>query len=94
MDNLESLTDQMAEMRGQLLAMECVINALVMRLPPEAGLVVQALHATEVEAYGNALATSKAPLATIESFERQIARSKQMLNVQDIPLAGKTEPTS
>lgn len=94
MDNLESLADQMAEMRGQLLAMECVVNALVMRLPPEAGLVVQALHATEVESYANALATAKAPLATIESFERQVARSKEMLNVQDVPLAGKSEPTS
>ena len=94
MENLESLADQMAEMRGQILAMECVVNALVMRLPPEAGLVVQALHATEVEAYSNALATAKTPLVTIESFERQVERSKKMLNVQDVPLAGRTEPTS
>jgi hypothetical protein len=85
--------EQIAELRGQLLALECVVNALVLRLPNQAGLVVQALHATEIAAYAAALAAAAAPAATVGAFERQNERTKQLLDCKDLPIAPTTAPT-
>lgn len=93
MDNLQALNDQLAELRGHLLAMECVINAVVQRLPPEARLVVQALHATEVEGYARALAEAPVAKPTLDAFERQTARAKRQLDSRDAQLAGHDTPT-
>jgi hypothetical protein len=85
MTDVRALADEVAELRGQLLALECTVNALVLRLPNQAGVVLEALHATESFAYSRALATSAASRITVESFDRQTQRIKQLLDCKDLP---------
>jgi hypothetical protein len=86
MDKLQALAEELAELRGQLLALECTVNALVLRLPNQAGVVLEALHATESFAYARALAASSASRLTIDSFDRQTQRVKLLLECKDLPL--------
>lgn len=86
MNDAKVLADEIAELRGQLLALECAVNALVLRLPNQAGVVLEALHATESFAYSRALAASGASRATIESFDRQTQRLKQLMDCRDLSL--------
>jgi len=79
MTETQRLADQVSELQGSMLAMECFLNALVESLPAEQRQVVQAFYASETAAFRTALMNSTAPEATIDAFERDVQRSTGML---------------
>lgn len=87
MNDPRSLGDQISELQGSLLAMECFMNALVEALPNETRQVVRAFYASESEAFRAALMTSTAPEVTVAAFERDVQRGASLL---DEP--GQTRP--
>ena len=89
MEELESLRDQINELQGSLLAMECFMNSLSQSLSVDARPVVRALYASECEAFRAALTSSTAPEATVDAFERDVQRAIKVLGEP-----GKETPTS
>ena len=79
MDELESLRDQINELQGSLLAMECFMNSLSQSLSADARPVVRAFYASESEAFRAALMSSTAPEATVDAFERDVQRALGVL---------------
>jgi hypothetical protein len=79
MDEFESLRDQVHELQGSLLAMECFMNSLSQSLPADARLVVRAFYASESESFRAALMSSTAPEATVDAFERDVQRAIKVL---------------
>ena len=79
MDELESLRDQINELQGSLLAMECFMNSLSQSLSADARPVVRAFYASESEAFRAALMGSTAPEATVDAFERDVQRAIKVL---------------
>ena len=79
MTETQRLADQVSELQGSMLAMECFLNALVESLPTEQRQIVQAFYASETAAFRTALMNSTAPEATIDAFERDVQRSTGML---------------
>jgi hypothetical protein len=80
------LNDQINELQGSMLAMECFVNSLAEALNPEARQVVQAFYASETAAFRTALMNSTAPEATVTAFERDVQRAIGVLG----ELAGAT----
>jgi hypothetical protein len=78
-DEPARLAQQLDELQGSMLAMECFVNSLAQSLGPEARQVVQALHATETAAFRLALRNSTAPQATVDAFERDVRRAVTIL---------------
>jgi hypothetical protein len=78
-DDLQKLSDQISELQGSLLAMECFLNSLTEALPADARPVVQAFYASESEAFRVALMRSTAPEATVNAFERDTQRALRLL---------------
>ncbi|MEO8925512.1 MAG: hypothetical protein ABI330_22295 [Caldimonas sp.] len=79
MSNLTQLSEQISELQGSLLAMECFLNSLAEALPADARPVVQAFYASESEAFRAALMRSTAPEATVNAFERDVQRALRLL---------------
>jgi len=80
MTDLTRLSDQISELQGSLLAMECFINSLTEALPADTRPVVQAFYASESEAFRAALMASTAPEATVAAFERDVQRAQRLLD--------------
>jgi hypothetical protein len=83
MDDLQKLSDQISELQGSLLAMECFLNSLTEALPAAARPVVRAFYASESEAFRLALLRSTAPEATVGAFERDVQRALRLLGRPD-----------
>jgi hypothetical protein len=79
MSNSTQLSEQISELQGSLLAMECFLNSLAEALPADARPVVQAFYASESEAFRVALMRSTAPEATVNAFERDVQRALRLL---------------
>ena len=79
MDELETLREQICELQGSLLAMECFMNALSEALPDDSRPAVRAFYANESEAFRAALMSSTAPEATVSAFERDVQRAIHLL---------------
>lgn len=79
MTETQRLADQVSELQGSMLAMECFLNALVETLPVQQRQVVQALYSSETAAFRTALMNSTAPEATIDAFERDVQRATGLL---------------
>ena len=79
MGELEALKEQISELQGSLLAMECFLNSLSQALSAEARPVVRAFYASESEAFRAALMSSTASEATVNAFERDVQRAIGML---------------
>jgi hypothetical protein len=79
MSSLARLGEQISELQGSLLAMECFLNSLAEALPADARPVVQAFYASESEAFRVALMRSTAPEATVNAFERDVQRALRLL---------------
>ena len=78
-DGPARLAQQIDELQGSMLAMECFVNSLAGALSPDARQVVQALHATETAAFRAALRDCTAPQATVDAFERDARRAVTIL---------------
>jgi hypothetical protein len=85
MNEVERLTEKINRLQGSLLAMECLVNALVEQLDADQRLVVHALHASETEAFRSALSDAAAPAATVDGFERDVRRAQTMLDDPRLP---------
>ena len=79
MSDLTRLGEQISELQGSLLAMECFLNSLSEALPADSRPVVQAFYASESEAFRVALMRSTAPEATVNAFERDVQRALRLL---------------
>jgi hypothetical protein len=79
MDSFIRLSEQISELQGSLLAMECFLNSLCEALPADSRPVVQAFYASESEAFRAALMSSTAPEATVNAFERDVQRALHLL---------------
>jgi hypothetical protein len=79
MDDTARLAQQIHELKGSMLAMECFVNSLTEALSSDARLVVQAFYASEASAYRAALMGSTAPEATVGAFERDVDRALRLL---------------
>jgi len=79
MDELETLREQVHELQGSLLAVECFLNSLAEALHADARPVVRAFYASESEAFRAALMSSTAPEATVNAFERDVQRAIRVL---------------
>lgn len=84
MDDPRSLGEQICELQGSLLAIECFMNAMAEALPVETRQVVRAFYASETEAFRAALMASTAPEATVSAFERDVQRAAGVLGEADI----------
>lgn len=85
MSTFTRLSEQISELQGSLLAMECFLNSLTEALPADSRPVVQAFYASESEAFRAALMSSTAPEATINAFERDVQRALRLLGEPDLP---------
>ncbi len=83
----QKLADQVSELQGSLLAMECFMNSLAEALSPDARVVVQAFYASEAAAFRTALMNSTAPEATVAAFERDVQRATALLGEPDSEFA-------
>ena len=83
MTDFERLSQQIAELQGSMLAIECFINSLAEALPADARPVVQAFYASETAAFRAALMNSTAPEATVNAFERDVQRATGLLGETD-----------
>lgn len=79
MTEVERLREQISELQGSMLAMECFVNSLAEALSGDARQVVQAFYASESAAFRAALMTSTAPEATVSAFERDVQRAVNLL---------------
>ena len=79
MNDVERLMQQIHELQGSMLAMECFVNSLTEALSSDARVVVQAFYASESAAFRAALMTSTAPEATVSAFERDVQRALGVL---------------
>lgn len=79
MDDTPRLAQQIDELKGSMLAMECFVNSLTESLSSDARVVVQAFYASESTAFRTALMTSTAPEATVAAFERDVQRALNLL---------------
>jgi hypothetical protein len=79
MSTFTRLSEQISELQGSLLAMECFLNSLTEALPADSRPVVQAFYASESEAFRTALMSSTAPEATVNAFERDVQRALRLL---------------
>jgi hypothetical protein len=79
MDEVDRLSEQIQELQGSMLAMECFVNSLTEALSDDARVVVQAFYASESAAFRTALMTSTAPEATVAAFERDVQRAIMLL---------------
>ena len=79
MDDTDRLTQQIHELQGSMLAMECFVNSLTEALSSDARVVVQAFYASESTAFRAALMASTAPEATVAAFERDVQRALNLL---------------
>lgn len=79
MDEVATLKEQLHELQGSLLAMECFLNSISQALSPDARPVVRAFYASESEAFRAALMSSTAPEATVAAFERDVQRAFDVL---------------
>lgn len=79
MTETQRLADQVSELQGSMLAMECFLNSLVESLPASQRQIVQAFYASETAAFRTALMNSTAPEATIDAFERDVQRATGLL---------------
>ena len=79
MGHYTQLSEQISELQGSLLAMECFLNSLAEALPADSRPVVQAFYASESEAFRAALMRSTAPEATVNAFERDVQRALRLL---------------
>ena len=87
MDDIDKLSEQISELQGSLLAMECFVNALTQSLTADAKPVVRAFYASESEAFRAALMGSTAPEATVNAFERDVQRA---IGVLGEPVLGES----
>ncbi len=72
--------EQICELQGSLLAVECFLNAIVEAMSAEQRQVVRAFYASETDAFRAALMTSTAPEATVAAFERDAQRTGTVLD--------------
>ena len=79
MDEPALLAQQIDELKGSMLAMECFVNSLTEALSSDARVVVQAFYASESAAFRSALMASTAPEATVTAFERDVQRALKLL---------------
>ena len=79
MSDFARLSEQISELQGSLLAMECFLNSLAEALPADSRPVVQTFYASESEAFRAALMSSTAPEATVNAFERDVQRALRLL---------------
>jgi len=79
MEQTARLAQQIDELKGSMLAMECFVNSLTEALSSDARVVVQAFYASESSAFRAALMTSNAPEATVAAFERDVQRALKLL---------------
>jgi hypothetical protein len=79
MNDADRLVQQIHELQGSMLAMECFVNSLTESLSDDARVVVQAFYASESAAFRSALMTSTAPEATVAAFERDVQRAINLL---------------
>jgi hypothetical protein len=79
MTELDRLHQDLHEMRGSMLAMECFLNSLTQSLSDDARLLVRAFYASESTAFRAALMNSTAPEATVAAFERDLQRASALL---------------
>jgi len=79
MEETARLAQQIHELKGSMLAMECFVNSLTEALSSDARVVVQAFYASESAAFRSALMASTAPEATVAAFERDIQRALRLL---------------
>ena len=80
MDDPRTLGEQICELQGSLLAIECFLNSVAEAMPAEQRQVVRAFYASETEAFRAALMTSTAPEATVAAFERDVQRTGSVLD--------------
>lgn len=85
MNPVDTLSNQISELQGSLLAMECFVNALAEALTADQRPVVQAFYASESAAFRTALMNSTAPESTIGAFERDVQRAVSLLGEQGGP---------
>ncbi|MEO5845546.1 MAG: hypothetical protein ABIQ33_11980 [Caldimonas sp.] len=88
MDETERLTQEIQELQGSMLAMECFVNSLTEALSSDARVVVQAFYASESNAFRTALMTSTAPEATVAAFERDVQRALTLLGEPSVASRG------
>ena len=69
MDDTDRLRQQIHELQGSMLAMECFVNSLTEALSSDARVVVQAFYASESGAFRTALT----PVLTARSIDTEIA---------------------
>jgi hypothetical protein len=79
MNDFDRLSEQIHELRGSMLAMECFVNSLTQSLSEDARLVVRAFYESEAAAFRTALMNSTAPEATVAAFERDLQRATALL---------------
>lgn len=79
MTDVDGLMEQIHELRGSMLAMECFVNALTEALSEDLRVVVRAFYASESTAFRTALMNSTAPEATVSAFERDVQRATGVL---------------
>ena len=79
MTDVDRLMEQIHELRGSMLAMECFVNALTEALSEDLRVVVRAFYASESTAFRTALMNSTAPEATVSAFERDVQRATGVL---------------
>jgi len=87
MNDVDRLVQQIHELQGSMLAMECFVNSLTEVLSEDARVVVQALYASESAAFRAALMASTAPEATVSAFERDVQRGLGVLGEPADPSA-------
>ena len=75
MNDVERLVQQIHELQGSMLALECFVNSLAEALSEDSRVVVRACYASESEAFRAALMTSTAPESTVAAFERDVQRA-------------------
>ena len=79
MNDVDRLVQQIHELQGSMLAMECFVNSLTEALSEDARVFVQAIYASESAAFRAALMVSTAPEATVSAFERDVQRALGVL---------------
>jgi len=79
MNENDRLREQIHELQGSLLAMECFVNSLAQALSEDARVVVRACYQSESAAFRAALMSSTAPESTVGAFERDVQRALGVL---------------
>jgi hypothetical protein len=82
MKNLQEATEKICELKGNLVALDALLTALLQQLPPESRALLSTAFAAHAEVARTVLLHAPVSEFTVNAFERDVARMSAFIAKQ------------